>query len=110
MICTLFVFRHSQTFDNYHGVFSGWRDSGFTAKGFLQAEMIAEQLAACRIDFAFSSHLKRARRTLEVVLERHPSAKVFVDDRLIERCYGIFQGVSKKKLRLQDPVFFRAVP
>jgi 2,3-bisphosphoglycerate-dependent phosphoglycerate mutase len=106
MICKLFVFRHAQTFDNYHGVFSGWRDSGLTPKGFLQAETIADQLKGFTIDFGFSSHLKRASQTLEVVLRHHPSVRVFVDDRLIERCYGVFQGVSKKMLRLQDPGFF----
>ncbi len=106
MICKLFVFRHSETTDNSNGVFSGWRDSELTPKGFLQAQKIAKQLAQHKIDYAFTSHLKRATQTLNIVLESHPQVPVFVDDRLIERCYGLFQGRSKKELEDEDPEFF----
>jgi broad specificity phosphatase PhoE len=98
MICKLFVFRHAETFDNSRGVFSGWRDSELTLKGLAQAQKVAEQLKLYRIDFAFASHLKRARRTLEIVLEPHPSSPVFVDDRIIERCYGLLKGRNKERV------------
>jgi 2,3-bisphosphoglycerate-dependent phosphoglycerate mutase len=102
----LFVFRHAETYDNRRGVFSGWRDSGLTAEGFFQAQKIAKQLGGCKIDYAFTSHLKRARQTLKIVLEAHPPIPVFIDDRIIERCYGLFQGRSKKKVALGDPEFY----
>ncbi len=72
-------------------------------KGLAQAQKLAEQLKLYRIDFAFTSHLKRARRTLEIALEPHPSVPVFVDDRLIERCYGLLQGKSKRKVVRENP-------
>jgi broad specificity phosphatase PhoE len=103
MICKLFVFRYAETFDNSRGVFSGWRDSELTLKGLAQAQKLAEQLRVYRIDFAFTSHLKRARRTLEIVLGAHPSVPVFVDDRLIERCYGLLQGKSKRTVAHENP-------
>ncbi len=106
MICKLFVFRHSETTDNSNGVFSGWRDSELTQKGLLQAKETAKQLANYKIDYAFTSHLKRATKTLNIVLENHPQIPVFVDDRLIERCYGLFQGRSKRELEDEDPQFF----
>jgi 2,3-bisphosphoglycerate-dependent phosphoglycerate mutase len=102
----LFVFRHAETFDNSRGVFSGWRDSELTPKGFLQAQEIARQLRNCKFDCAFTSHLKRARQTLNFVLERHPPIPVFTDDRLIERCYGLLQGKSKKRIAHEDPEFY----
>jgi bisphosphoglycerate-dependent phosphoglycerate mutase len=40
MSCKLFVFRHAETFDNYRGIFSGWRDSKLTSKGRTQAQKI----------------------------------------------------------------------
>jgi 2,3-bisphosphoglycerate-dependent phosphoglycerate mutase len=102
----LFVFRHAETFDNKNGVFSGWRDSKLTPKGILEAGKIAEQLAGCKIDYAFTSHLSRTKKTLKIVLQYHPSVPVFVDDRLIERCYGLLQGRTKKRVVFEDKEFY----
>jgi 2,3-bisphosphoglycerate-dependent phosphoglycerate mutase len=108
-ICNLFVFRHAETTDNANSIFSGWRDPDLTSKGNSQAKEITEQLKQEKIDYAFTSHLKRARRTLEVVLETHPEVPVFIDDRLIERCYGLLQGKSKKKVAEERPEWFAKV-
>jgi 2,3-bisphosphoglycerate-dependent phosphoglycerate mutase len=109
VICHLFVFRHAETTDNRRGIFSGWRDPGLTSKGFWQAREIAEQLRRERFDCAFTSHLKRARKTLEIVLQKHPAVPVFVDDRLIERCYGLLQGKSKTKVAQERPEWFAQI-
>jgi 2,3-bisphosphoglycerate-dependent phosphoglycerate mutase len=109
MICRLFVFRHAETTDNSRGIFSGWRDPELTLKGLSQAQEIAEQLRRDKIDYAFASHLKRARKTLEIVLETHPAVPVFTDDRLIERCYGLLQGKSKRKVANERPEWFAQV-
>ena len=109
MICRLFVFRHAETTDNSRMIFSGWRDPKLTAKGLSQAQEIAEQLRREEINYAFTSHLKRARKTLEIVLEKHPAIPVFTDDRLIERCYGLLQGKSKRKVTKERPEWFAQV-
>lgn len=109
MIYKLFVFRHAETFDNNRGLFSGWRDSELTLKGFSQAQEIAEQLKQCQIDYAFTSHLRRARKTLEIVLQSRPPTPVFIDDRLIERCYGLLQGKDKKKMEYENPDFYAQI-
>ncbi|MCW4019211.1 MAG: histidine phosphatase family protein [Candidatus Bathyarchaeota archaeon] len=105
----MFVFRHAETTDNSNEVFSGWRDPDLTSKGVSQAQEVAEQLKKEKIDGAFTSHLKRARRTLEIVLENHPNVPVFVDDRLIERCYGVLQGTSKATLAAEKPEWFAKI-
>lgn len=109
MFCKLFVFRHAETTDNSRGIFSGWRDPKLTLKGLKQAQEIAEQLRREKIDYAFTSHLKRARTTLEIVLETHPVVPVFTDDRLIERCYGLLQGKSKRKVAKERPEWFAQI-
>jgi len=109
MICKLFVFRHAETTDNSRGIFSGWRDPELTSKGLSQAQEIAEQLRREKIDHAFTSHLKRARKTLKIVLETHSAIPVFTDDRLIERCYGLLQGKSKSKVAKERPEWFAQV-
>ena len=109
MICKLFVFRHAETTDNSRSLFSGWRDPVLTSKGLMQAQEISEQLGKEKIGFAFTSHLKRARKTLEIVLQKHADVPVFVDDRLIERCYGELQGKSKRKIAAEKPKWFARV-
>jgi len=106
---SLLVFRHSETFDNQRGVFSGWRDSNLTVKGFSQAKEIAKQLEQYKIDYAFTSHLKRARKTLEIALQKHSSAQTFIDDRLIERCYGLLQGKKKKDIEQENPDYYSQI-
>jgi len=109
MICKLFVFRHAETTDNARMIFSGWRDPRLTSKGFLQAQEVAEQLRNEEINYAFTSHLNRACTTLEIVLNAHPDVTVFVDDRLIERCYGLLQGKSKRRIATERPKWFAKV-
>ena len=109
MKCNLFVFRHAETTDNSNNIFSGWRDPDLTSKGLLQAQEIAQQLKQEKIDFAFTSHLLRAKKTLEIVLKPHLKVPVFTDDRLIERCYGILQGKSKIEIAAEKPEWFAKV-
>lgn len=109
MISNLFVFRHAETTDNSNQIFSGWRDPDLTPKGLLQAEEVAQQLKQEKIHYAFTSHLLRARRTLEIVLQPHLNIPVFIDDRLIERCYGTLQGKSKIDIAAERPEWFANV-
>jgi len=109
VICNLFVFRHAETTDNSNHIFSGWRDPYLTAKGLVQAQEVAQQLEKEKIDYAFTSHLLRARRTLEIVLKSRLDVPVFMDDRLIERCYGLLQGKSKVEVAAERPEWFAKV-
>jgi len=109
MLSKLFVFRHAETIDNRREIFSGWRDPKLTLKGLEQAQEIADQLRQEKINYAFTSHLRRARKTLKIVLEAHPDVPVCIDDRLIERCYGVLQGRSKRKVAEERPEWFAQV-
>ena len=99
------ILRHLTTVE----VFSGWRDSRLTLNGGAQAKKLAKQLERYPIDYAFTSHLRRARKTLEIVLEAHPSVPVFIDDRLIERCYSLLQGKSKRNVARENPAWYAQV-
>lgn len=109
MKCKLFVFRHAETTDNARQIFSGWRDPRLTPKGLAQARETADQLKDEAIHYAFTSHLQRARQTLDIVLEPHPPIPIFTDDRLIERCYGLLQGKSKRRVAKARPDWYAKV-
>ncbi|MBT3394918.1 histidine phosphatase family protein [archaeon] len=95
---SIYLFRHGQTFYNRDKIFTGWKDSKLTPLGCKQARMVAKQLKGKEIDVAYHTRLSRSKNTLKEVLKFHPECNVvLVDDRMIERNYGVVQGISHKK-------------
>lgn len=91
----IYLFRHGQSYHNRDGIFSGWLDSPLTKTGREQAKIIALALKDKRIEAAFHSHLSRCKETLKEVLKFHPECRIIIeDDRLLERSYGVLQGMS----------------
>lgn len=91
----IYVFRHTETYDNKNHIFSGDRDVRLTPKGLKQVEMIAEKLRDKKIHIAFTSPLQRAKDCLSITLKYHPDVEVIEDKRLIERNYGWLEGHNK---------------
>ncbi len=57
---------------------------------------------------AYTSDLKRAQHTLDIVLDEligsdHSRVKIFIDPRLKERDYGDLDGQSKEKIEKEYP-------
>ncbi|MBS3118608.1 histidine phosphatase family protein [Candidatus Woesearchaeota archaeon] len=89
----IYLFRHGESFFNRAKEFTGWKDSKLTAEGKGNARKVAQKLKNKKIDLAFQTRLSRSRETMKEVLKYHPECrKVIVDDRMIERSYGKFQG------------------
>jgi bisphosphoglycerate-dependent phosphoglycerate mutase family 1 len=95
---SIYLFRHGKTDFNTKGIFTGWMDSKLTKEGIRNAKTIALKLKKKRIDVAIHTRLSRSKDTLKYVLEFHPECKIIIcDDKMIERRYGDFEGVSHKK-------------
>jgi 2,3-bisphosphoglycerate-dependent phosphoglycerate mutase len=96
---TLILVRHGQSVWNVDNLFTGWTDVDLTALGREEAAQGARDiLAACLdIDIAFTSVLKRAIRTLWIVLDTTDRMWIPVERswRLNERHYGALQGLNK---------------
>ncbi|HSY46937.1 MAG TPA: 2,3-diphosphoglycerate-dependent phosphoglycerate mutase, partial [Steroidobacteraceae bacterium] len=95
----LILVRHGQSVWNVENLFTGWTDVDLSAVGRNEAaqagrELLAQQL---RVDFAFTSVLKRAIRTLWIMLEEMDRMWIPVERswRLNERHYGALQGLNK---------------
>jgi broad specificity phosphatase PhoE len=69
-------------------------------EGRRQAEALAHRLAGIRIDRIFSSPMLRALETAQIVATGRP---VEVDDRLIERDYGRWEGLTNAEIEARDP-------
>jgi len=93
------LLRHGESVWNRENRFTGWADVGLTPQGLDEAKQAAVLLsdAGFAFDVAFTSVLKRAIKTLWVVLEEMDRMWIPVHHswRLNERHYGALQGLNK---------------
>ena len=99
----LVLVRHGQSEWNLKNLFTGWRDVDLTEQGVSEARDAGRKLKAqgLAFDVAYTSALKRAQRTLSLVLEEMgasnlPTSK---DQALNERDYGDLSGLNKDDAR-----------
>ena len=99
----LVLVRHGQSDWNLKNLFTGWRDVDLTEQGVKEAREAGRKLKAqgLKFDVAFTSVLKRAQRTLDLMLEElgQSSIPVFKDQALNERDYGDLSGLNKDDAR-----------
>ncbi len=93
------LLRHGQSTWNQENRFTGWTDVELTEKGLAEAKAASALLMGegYEFDIAFTSVLKRAIKTLWVVLEEMDRMWIPVVHswRLNERHYGALQGLNK---------------
>ena len=95
----LVLCRHGQSEWNLKNLFTGWHDVDLTEKGVEEATEAGRLLGELdyNIDIAYTSVLKRAIRTLWIMLDQMDRMwlPVIRDWRLNERHYGALQGLNK---------------
>lgn len=91
--------RHGESTWNQQNLFTGWTDVDLTQQGIDEARTAGRQLRELRttFDIAFTSVLKRAIRTLWLMLDEMDLMWVPIERtwRLNERHYGSLQGLNK---------------
>lgn len=100
MAITVYFVRHGETYFNRFARLQGWSDTPLTAKGEEDARKIGKELAALRIDYLFSSDLKRAVDTARLLIADHPTAAMTepVQKKFFrEVFYGSFEGHSNEE-------------
>jgi len=99
----LVLVRHGQSEWNLKNLFTGWRDVDLTDEGAAEALRAGRSLKAqgMRFDVAFTSVLKRAQRTLDIMLKElgQENLPVLRDQALNERDYGDLVGLNKDDAR-----------
>jgi 2,3-bisphosphoglycerate-dependent phosphoglycerate mutase len=95
----LILVRHGQSIWNVENLFTGWYDVDLSDQGRLEAAQAGRELQNenLRPDIAFTSVLKRAIRTLWLILDTTDRMWTPVERhwRLNERHYGALQGLNK---------------
>lgn len=95
----LVLLRHGQSLWNMEGRFTGWVDVDLSQEGIEQARRTGRLLrcSGCAFDVGYTSLLKRAIRTIWLVLEEMNLMWIPIIPcwQLNERCYGALEGASK---------------
>ena len=98
----LVLLRHGESNCNQQNRFGGWLDTDLSEKGIAEAKTAGQVLKeqGYSFDVAFTSVLKRAIRTLWIVLDEMDLMwiPVYRSWRLNERHYGALQGLNKSEM------------
>lgn len=97
----LVIVRHGQSQWNLENRFTGWIDIDLSPAGEEEALKAGNKLKEYKFDEAFTSDLKRASRTLDIILKEIDQTDIPVqhDKALNERMYGDLQGLNKDECR-----------
>ena len=99
----LVLVRHGESEWNKLNLFTGWKDPDLSDKGVAEAHKAGQLLKAqgLKFDIAFTSVLRRAQRTLDIMLDElgQTGLPTRRDQRLNERDYGDLSGLNKDEAR-----------
>lgn len=84
----IIIVRHGQTDWNKEKIYQGRKDIELNNTGLNQAKILKNELKDIKFDYVFSSPLKRALKTAQIITNQ----KIKIDQRLTERCNGEFEG------------------
>lgn len=100
---TLVLVRHGQSEWNRLNLFTGWRDPDLTEKGLIEARWAGRVMRdhGLKFDHAFTSKLRRAQNTLDIILDvmGQKGVPITRDEALNERDYGQLSGLNKDEAK-----------
>ena len=94
----IILVRHGETEWNVEEIFRGRIDIELNETGIKQAELLAEYLSNVKIEAIYSSPLKRALKTAEMIANYH-QLEVEIALGLIDFNYGKWQGLPHQEVR-----------
>jgi broad specificity phosphatase PhoE/GNAT superfamily N-acetyltransferase len=98
----LLLVRHGESEYNSTRRFAGFVDIDLTDKGRRQVKMLRERLAEEKIDAVYTSNLKRARMTAEIIISGR-SLNIVECPELSEVSYGDVEGLTFIEIQQQYP-------
>jgi 2,3-bisphosphoglycerate-dependent phosphoglycerate mutase len=103
MAGTLILVRHGQSEWNLQNLFTGWKNPNLTEQGISEARATGQKLKAAGLEptVFFTSALRRAQHTLDLILEELGITEVTItrSKALNERDYGDLAGLNKDDAR-----------
>lgn len=97
---TIYLTRHGSTMWNYEKRFQGQKDSELTEEGIGQAESLRNRINDMDIDVIYTSPIKRAFRTANIV-RGNKDIEIITSDALKELHFGEYEGLTEEELLAQ---------
>jgi len=104
-VTTILLARHGETDWNRQGRFQGHADPPLNATGYAQAAELAAELKDVELAAVYSSPLRRALETAQLVAAEHRLEPVAVDA-LREVDVGSWQGLTRPEIETRYPEQF----
>jgi 2,3-bisphosphoglycerate-dependent phosphoglycerate mutase len=101
-VTTILLARHGETEWNREGRFQGWADPPLNDAGRTQARELAERLRDTPFDAVYSSDLRRAHETADIVAAPH-DVPVVTDPGLREIDVGSWSGLTRREIEERFP-------
>lgn len=95
--------RHGETDWNTKGILQGWIDVPLNDKGIRQSYEFAENLSHLEFNWVYSSPLRRALQTAEILAASLNLPAPICSEGLKERHFGVLQGRPKEELGISHP-------
>ena len=102
----IIIIRHGETNWNVEGRYQGQADPPLNNRGLDQAHKVAELLVACNLELIYSSPLKRAYQTAQIIAEQF-HIPLNTDARLSEINQGDWQTRLRAEIESLYPDLFR---
>lgn len=99
----IYLVRHGESEANFSGRFCGITNVELSLKGREEAVKAGNNLKNYKIEFVYSSPLKRAIDTAEIICDRNgiDLSEIMVEDCLIEVNFGLFENLTWDEIREQ---------
>lgn len=104
MNTTIYLTRHGQTEWNIERRLQGRGDSPLTEQGIERAKELRDRVKDIDIDVIFSSPIKRALDTANII-KGEKNVEVITDDRLMEMCFGDYEGRKTDEVMNENPMW-----
>lgn len=93
----LIIVRHGETDRNIFDLYTGPVDVSLNETGRQQADRVGQRLASEKIHVIYSSDLRRARETTEIIASHQPGTPIEFDRQLRERDSGRLSGHPRQE-------------
>lgn len=98
----IYLVRHGESEANIQKRYSGITDVALSLKGKDQAKIAGQNLKSKKISYIYSSPLKRAKDTAEIIcnVNNIDENRIITENCLIEVNFGIFENMTWDEMRL----------
>lgn len=103
----LYLARHGETEWNKNGRVQGRTDTELSAAGIRQAKLLARRLIKEDIKVIYSSTLRRALKTAEIIAE-YKQCEIIGSDKCQEMCFGPWEGMTISEIKDKYSEHYRA--